>query len=75
MENEYSDESVTEFVQQLQVDENFHKYLMKVLNQQLELIINELNHLKTNPLTTPFVYDCESYSDKELFNFLSKIWG
>ena len=72
--SEPDEENLDDFLQQLKVDESFHGYLMKVLNQQLDSILNDINHLKTNPQTNLFVYDCESYTEKELFTFLSKIW-
>ncbi len=68
------DDQLDEFLTLLKVDDDFHTYLMQVLNQQLESIINDINHLKTKPQTDLFVYDCESYNEKELFSFLSKIW-
>ena len=68
------DQQRDEFVIRFKEEEGFHEYLMKVLCQQLESILNDINHLKTNPQTNFFVYDCESYNEKELFNYLSKIW-
>lgn len=74
LNDDFIDETLEEFLIQVKVDEHFHNYLMQVLNQQLDLILNETNHLKTNANTNSFVYDPESFNDKELFKYLFNIW-
>ena len=68
------DETIEEFATQLKIDENFHNYLMKVINQQLEFILCDANQMKTTIYTTQFVYDCESFNDNDTFKFLSQLW-
>lgn len=73
-QDDYIDETLEEFLLQVKVDDHFHNYLMKVLNQQLDLILNEASHLKTNAKTNYIIYDAEAYNDKDLFKFLNQIW-
>lgn len=71
-----NDETISDFLMQLRLDDNFLNYLLKVLNQQLEFLLNESNNIKTNDkLHTIQMYDCESYNDQELFNYLFHIWS
>jgi hypothetical protein len=68
------DETIEQLATQLKIDENFHNYLMKVINQQLEFILCDANQMKTTIYTTQFVYDCESFNDNDIFKFLSQLW-
>ena len=84
-ENEYdiSEESMDDFLVQAKVDEHFHDYLINVLNHQLDALFEDANRLNlsanthfghSNTYTQSTLYDCESFSDKELFDYLSTIW-
>jgi hypothetical protein len=70
-----NDETITDFLMQLRLDDNFLNYLLRVLNQQLEFLLNESNNIKMNDKSNKMlVYDCESYNDQELFNYLFQLW-
>lgn len=49
-------------------------YVMSVLGQQLDELLADATASKTKPNTSSPVYDCESYNDKQLFEYLFQIW-
>jgi hypothetical protein len=67
-------ETTATFLEQLKVDNQFHDYLIKVLNQKLEAIDDQLNCIKNNLKNCSTIYDPEFYSDKELLKFLTQLW-
>lgn len=70
-----NDEAISDFLMQLRLDDNFLNYLLKVLNQQLDFMLNESNNVKMNDKPNQAqIYDCESYNDQELFNYLFQLW-
>ena len=84
-----ADESLEEFLMQVRLEDSFHAYLMKILNQQLESILGETNNFKVSAqssssssktgvhqaaMCSTVVYDCESYTEPQLFKYLNQIW-
>lgn len=73
-----NDETMDEFLMQMKLEDSFHDYLIQVLNQQLESILNETNLYKVDASSSStnsnVRYDCESYDDRELFKYLQQIW-
>jgi hypothetical protein len=70
-----NDESISDFLMQLRLDDSFLNYLLKVLNQQLDFLLNESNIMKINEKSNQIqIYDCESFNDQELFNYLFQLW-
>jgi hypothetical protein len=70
---------------QIRLEEDFEAYLIGTLLQQLESILNETNNFKPvlnnfgqaskSSTAAAFIpYDCESYTEKELFKYLYQVW-
>jgi hypothetical protein len=73
MQHEF-DEKLDDFVERLRANDKFHNYLMKVVCQHLELLLAEAKQLKLDALTESIVYDCESYNEKQVWDYLYQIW-
>ncbi|CAF0898848.1 unnamed protein product [Brachionus calyciflorus] len=73
MEN-FNHELYEDFRREVTVDDDFLHYLMRVLNQHLDSMLIQTNHVKNNPNTLSLIYDPESYNNVELFKFLNSIW-
>jgi hypothetical protein len=65
------DDSMVHHIKQ---DKYFFNYIIKVLLYQLDVLLSQATLSKTTSTSNLMVYDCESYNDKQLFEYLFEIW-
>ena len=62
-----------DFITQMKIDVDYHDYLVQVLTNQLDMLVNSADNIASKSNTPP-PYDPEMLNEKDQFKCLLQIW-